>query len=131
MTIGVPKAATSEILRVISMAASDPQPVFDLIAESATKLRGAEVCTVTRFDGKWAHLDGIFGSNAAGVEALRCTFPMRPGDAGGAARAIHECAVVQIPDVRVDPLYKIQEAALTSGFRAPDCAILADGIQPP
>src|SRR5262245_58819099 len=74
------------------MAASDPQPVFDLIAESATKLCGGEVCTVTRFDGEWVHLDAIFGSNSAGIEALRRTFPMQPSDAGGAARAIHQCA---------------------------------------
>src|SRR5215831_9532107 len=112
------QAATSEILRVISIAATDPQPVFDFIAESATKLCGGEVCTVTRFDGELVHLDSIFGSNSAGVEALRRTFPMQPSDAGGAARAIHQCAVVQIPDVRVDPYYKIQDAALTSGFRA-------------
>src|SRR5262249_18590615 len=60
----------------------------------------------------------MFGSNSAGIQALRRTFPMQPSDAGGAARAIHQCAVVQIPDVRVDPYYKIQDAALTSGFRA-------------
>src|SRR5262249_19819979 len=112
------QAATGEILRVISIAATDPQPVFDLIAESATKLCGGEVCTVTRFDGELVHLDSIFGSNSAGVEALLRTFPMQPSDAGGAARAIHQCAVVQIPDVRVDPYYKIQDVALTSGFRA-------------
>jgi two-component system, NtrC family, sensor kinase len=112
------QAANGEILRVISMAASDPQPVFDLIAESATKLCGGEVCTVTRFDGEWVHLDAIFGSNSAGIEALRRTFPMQPSDAGGAARAIHQCAVIQIPDVRADPHYRIQDAALVSGFRA-------------
>ena len=112
------QAATSEILRVISKAVSDPRPVFDLIAESATKLCGAEVCTVTRFDGEWVHLDAIFGSNSAGIQALRRTFPMQPSDAGGAARAIHQCAVIQIPDVRTDPHYKIQDAALSSGFRA-------------
>jgi two-component system, NtrC family, sensor kinase len=112
------QAATGEILRVISMAASDPQPVFDLIAESATKLCGCEVCTVTRFDGEWVHLDAIFGSNSAGIEALRRTFPMQASDAGGAARAIHQCAVIQIPDVRADPHYRIQDAALVSGFRA-------------
>src|SRR5262245_38168237 len=43
---------------------------------------------------------------------------MQPSDAGGAARAIHQCAVIQIPDVRTDPHYKIQDAALSSGFRA-------------
>src|SRR5262249_16260144 len=53
-----------------------------------------------------------------GIEALRRTFPMQPSDAGGAARAIHQCAVIQIPDVRADPHYRIQDAALVSGFRA-------------
>jgi GAF domain-containing protein len=112
------QAATNEVLRVISIAATNPQPVFDLIAESATRLCGAEVCTVTRFDGEWVHLDAVFGSNRAGVEILRRTFPMRPSGAGGAARAIRECAVIQIADVRADQHYQIQEAALTAGFRA-------------
>jgi two-component system, NtrC family, sensor kinase len=112
------QAATSEILRVISTAPTDPQPVFDLIAESATKLCGAEVCTVTQFDGEWVRIGAIYGSNAAGIEALRRTFPMRPSEAGGAARAIHHRAIVHIPDVHADPHYKIQEVALTSGFRA-------------
>jgi signal transduction histidine kinase len=112
------QAATNEILRVISTAASDPQPVFDLIAESATKLCGAEVCLVTQFDGEWVRIGAIHGSNAAGIEALRQTFPMRPSRAGGTARAIHDCAIVHIPDVHADPYYKIQDAALTSGFRA-------------
>src|SRR5205807_1113984 len=71
-----------------------------------------------RFDGELVYLDAIFGSNSAGIEALRRTFPMQPSDAGGAARAFHQCAVIQIPDVRADPDYKIQQAALTSGFRA-------------
>src|SRR4051794_18751006 len=99
MTIGVPRPQPAKSY-AYSMAATDPQPVFDLIAESATKLCGAEVCTVTRFDGEWVHLGAIFGSKAAGIEVLRRTFPMRPSNAGGAARAIRECAVIQIPDVR-------------------------------
>jgi len=109
------QAATSEVLRVISTAPTDPQPVFDLIAESAATLCGAEVCAVTRFDGEWVHLDAVFGSNAAGVEILRRSYPMRPSDAGGSARAIRDCTLIQIPDVRADPHYKIQEAP---GFRA-------------
>jgi len=38
------------------LAAADPQPVFDLIAESVTKLCSAEVCTVTRYNGEWGIL---------------------------------------------------------------------------
>jgi two-component system NtrC family sensor kinase len=77
------QTATSEILRVISSSPTDLQPVFDIIAESAIRLCGAEVSTVTRFDGEWVHLEAVFGSNAAGVDALRRTFPMRPTGAGG------------------------------------------------
>jgi two-component system NtrC family sensor kinase len=112
------QAATSEILRAISIAATDPKPVLDLIAESATRLCGAEVCTVTQFDGEWVRIGAIYGSDAVGIEALSRTFPMRASEAGGAARAIHTRAIVHIPDVRSDPNYKIQGAALTSGFRA-------------
>ena len=96
----------------------DIQPVFDIIAESAVRLCGAEVSTVTRFDGEWVHLGAVYGSNAAGIDALRQTFPLRPSGAGGAARAVRDRAIVHIPDVLADPQYRIQEAALTAGFRA-------------
>jgi two-component system NtrC family sensor kinase len=43
---------------------------------------------------------------------------MHPSAAGGAARAIRNRAVVHIPDVLSDPDYRIQEVALTAGFRA-------------
>jgi two-component system, NtrC family, sensor kinase len=71
------QATISEILNVISTAPTDSQPVCDLIAENATKLCGAEVGNVTLFDGEWVHLAAIYGSSAAGIEALRRTFPMR------------------------------------------------------
>ena len=60
------------------------------------------------------------GSSATTVACA--WFPLRSfttlSDAGGAARAIRQCTVVQIPDVLADPQYKIQETALTVGFRA-------------
>jgi len=112
------QTATGEILRVISSSPTDIQPVFDIIAESAVRLCGAEVSTVTRWDGDLIHVGAIFGSNAEGVAALRRAFPMRPGPAGGAARVIQERAIVHIPDVLADSSYRIQEAAVTAGFRA-------------
>ena len=112
------QTATSHILRVISSSPTDLQPVFDIIAESVVRLCGAEVATVTQFDGEWVHLGAIYGSSTAGVEALRRTFPMRPGGAGGAARAVRDRRVVHIADVLSDPEYGIQEAAVTAGFRA-------------
>jgi PAS domain S-box-containing protein len=112
------QTATSEILRVISSSPTDLQPVFDIIAESAVRLCDAEVATVTRFDGEWVHLGAIYGSSAAGIDALRHTFPMRPSGAGGAARAVRDRALVHIPDVLADHEYRIQETAVTAGFRA-------------
>ncbi|HEY3065549.1 MAG TPA: GAF domain-containing protein [Methylomirabilota bacterium] len=112
------QTATSDILRVISSSPTDLQPVFDIIAESAVTLCGADVSTVTRFDGEWVHLGAIHGSNPAGIDALRRTFPMAPSGAGGAARAVRDRAVVHIPDVLADAEYRIQDTAVTSGFRS-------------
>ena len=103
---------------MISRSPTDIQPVFDIIAERAVSLCGAEVVTVTRFDGELVHIGAIRGSSPAGVDALRHTFPMPPSGAGGAARAIRDRAVVHIADVVTDAEYRIQDAALTAGFRA-------------
>jgi signal transduction histidine kinase len=112
------QTATSEVLKVISSSPTDLQPAFDIIAENAVKLCEAEVGAVTRFDGEWVHLGAIYGSGRAGMDALRQTFPMRPGAAGGAARAVRDRAIVHIPDVLTDQEYLIRETALTAGFRA-------------
>jgi GAF domain-containing protein len=112
------QTATSEILQVISRSPTDIQPVFDIIAERAVGLCAAEVVAVTRFDGELIHLSAVRGSSAAGVEALRRTFPMAPDGTGGAARTVRDRAIVHIPDVATDPEYRIQDVALTAGFRS-------------
>ena len=112
------QAATIEILRAIATAPTDPRPVFELIAETAVKLCGAEVGNVSLLDGEWVNLVAIFGLNTAASEAIRRIFPMQLRDFGGAARAIRECAVIQIPDVRAEPGYKVKETAVIAGFRA-------------
>ncbi len=112
------QTATSEILQVISSSPTDLQPVFDIIAESAAKLCGAESSTVTRFDGELVYLVAVYGSSANGVDALRRAFPRRPSGETVAVRSIRDCAIAHIPDVLVDEEYGIQEAAVASGFRA-------------
>jgi GAF domain-containing protein/CheY-like chemotaxis protein len=112
------QTATSDILQVISRSPTHIQPVFDIIAERAVTLCAAEVVTVTRFDGDLVHVGAIRGSSPEGVEALRRTFPMPPSGAGGAARAIRDRAIVHIPDVVSDEEYRIQNTAITAGFRS-------------
>ncbi len=112
------QTATSEVLRVISSSQTDLQPVFDIIAESAVRLCGAEASTVTRFDGEWVHLVAVYGSSAKGVDALRREFPLRLSGTAAAARSIRDRAMVHIPDVLTDREYTIQEAAVAARFRA-------------
>src|SRR5438876_4210280 len=112
------QTATAEILRVISGSPTDIQPVFDIIAENAVRLCGAEASTVIRFDGEWVHLVAVYGSSPEGVEAVRRSYPVRGGGASAAARSIRDRAIAHIPDVLVDEEYGPQAAAVGSGFRA-------------
>ena len=52
------QAATAEVLRVIRRSPADVQPVFDMIAQSASTLCAAEFCFVYRFDGQLPSLCG-------------------------------------------------------------------------
>ena len=112
------QTATSEILQVISSSHADLQPVFDIIAESAAKLCGAEVGVVTRLAGEWVELKAVYGSSPEGANALRRVFPMRPTGAAAAVRAIRDAAIAHIPDVLDDEEYGIHDAAIAAGFRA-------------
>src|SRR5262245_60430387 len=49
------QTATSEVLRAISQAQTDAQPVFDIIARSARRLCGAAYGQVQLYDGDLIH----------------------------------------------------------------------------
>src|SRR5262245_34517742 len=50
------QTATAEILRVISQAATDVQPVFDVIVRSASQLCEGLWAIALRYDGERLHL---------------------------------------------------------------------------
>lgn len=112
------QAATNNVLNIISRSPGNVQPVFDTIAESSVGLCSAEVSTVFRYDGEMVSLEAIHGSNPDTIDAVRKAFPMPPGAGSAAARAIHDRATVQIPDIQADSAYEIGEVALAAGFRA-------------
>jgi GAF domain-containing protein len=112
------QTATSDILRVISSSPTDVQPVYDSIVERAARLCGAEVSLVARLEGEWIHVGAVYGTSVAGTDAVRRTYPMRPGAAGTTARAIRDSAITHIPDVLSDEEFTIRDAALAAGFRA-------------
>ena len=68
------QTATAEILRVISASMTEAQPVFDVIAERATRLTSATLGFVFRFDGEWIHITSAHGVNQEGLDAARKAF---------------------------------------------------------
>ena len=112
------QTATSDILRVISSSPTDVQPVFDIIAERATKLCNAEVGVVSRVDGPVLQLAAIHGVTREGVEAVRRVFPMPTDFRAVTARVFRERAVVHVADVMADQAYAMKDEAVTAGWRA-------------
>ena len=112
------QTTTSKVLEVISSSPTDTQPVFDLIAESATRLCEGQFGTVFRFDGKRLHLVGYHGLTSEHVEIWGRTFPKPPSDGTAIGRAILHRDTVEIPDVEVDSLFVGGDIARMVGFRS-------------
>jgi two-component system, NtrC family, sensor kinase len=112
------QAATTEVLRVIARSPSDTQPVFDTIVTSASRLCKARFCWVFRFDGKLIHFAAEHGLSPEYMEAIRRSYPIPPGRASAAARAVLTGTVAEIPDVQADPDYAHGDGAKTMDFRS-------------
>ncbi len=110
--------ATSEVLRAISQAQTDAQPVFDIIARSARRLCGAAYGQVQLCDGELIHLATLESANPEGDQAIRAVYPLRVGDGSAGGRAIAARAVVQIPDLLDDRAYAFKRAWEASGLRS-------------
>jgi len=112
------ETATGDVLRAISRAQTDAQPVFDIIAESAQRLCGAGYGQVALYDGALLHMTAFHNVIPEGVEALRRRFPA-PADGGSAmGRALQTRSVVEIPDVGNDPTYAFKNELQTMGFQS-------------
>ncbi|MBL8385978.1 MAG: GAF domain-containing protein [Burkholderiales bacterium] len=114
------QTATSEVLQVIGSSVSDTQPVFDVIAERAARLTGAHYGMVFTYDGELIHVASSFGVSAAGVQAARAAFPMRPGDGSITARAVQRGVAVTSPDVLAlsEIEYRTKSVATSTGYRS-------------
>src|SRR5262249_26023890 len=112
------QTATSEVLRAISRAQTDAQPVFDIIAESALRLCGAGYGQVQLYDGELVHLAALRNVNPAGAAAVRHGSPRPAGAGTSGGRAIVTRAVAEIPDVLEDPAYELKETLAIMRFRS-------------
>ena len=112
------QTATSEVLRAISRAQTDAQPVFDIIASSAMRLCNAAYCSVCLYDGDQIRMAAIENVNPAAAEALQRVFPLPVDEGTLPGRVIRARTVMQIPDVAADPAYRLKQEIQAMGFRS-------------
>jgi len=116
------QTATAELLRVISQAQTDIQPVFEAIADSAMRLFGAWSAAVFRYDGELTSLAAARGGLPGSAEsfAARLRVPWRPTDDMPPGRALLTRAVQHVADVNADPSWgpQLYQDASERGFRS-------------
>jgi GAF domain-containing protein/CheY-like chemotaxis protein/anti-sigma regulatory factor (Ser/Thr protein kinase) len=116
------QVATSEILKAISAAPADVQPIFDVIADSALRLLGAWAATVWRYENGliWVAVarGGLPGSAEKLQQQRGTPGPLVEGSPSG--RTVLTRAVQHSGDVDGDPTWSLQfrAEARMRGFRS-------------
>lgn len=108
--------ATSEVLKVISIAQSDIQPVFDMIARSATDLCGSRFCMVWRYDGTLLHYCASYGFTDDFMEDYRANWPAAPIEGSMVKAVVDAQDVVRLHDAFAES-YSDHATARKFGFR--------------
>jgi GAF domain-containing protein len=113
------QTATSEILRVISSAQTDVQPVFDTIAKSAVRLCEGMHSAVTRLQGGLIHLVASHNWSSEGMAVSQRLFPMPPDYDHLTAHAIRESRIIHIHRMHDDPAVPAtsRELAIAQGYQ--------------
>ncbi|HEX2449857.1 MAG TPA: GAF domain-containing protein, partial [Gemmatimonadales bacterium] len=116
------QTATADILRVISQAQTDVQPVFEAIADSAMRLFRAWSVGVSRYDGELASLAATRGGLPGSGESLLAAqqAPHRPSHDTLPGRAVLTRAVQHVVDATIDHSWGPEGRRIASdrGFRS-------------
>jgi GAF domain-containing protein len=116
------QTATAELLRVISQAQTDVQPVFEAVAESAMRLLAAWGVLVFRYDGELIHLAAARGGLPGTTEVMIQSFQPRPPTSTAMLvdRTISTRTVQHIVDVETEPSWTpgLRENARMRGWRS-------------
>jgi GAF domain-containing protein/DNA-binding response OmpR family regulator len=116
------QTATAEILRAISQAQADVQPVFEAIAESAMRLFEAWNASVFLFDGEFLRRAVSRGGRPGSPEAVmeRDRAPRRPVNTDPAGRTALTGVVQHVVDADTESAFgpAFREEASLRGFRS-------------
>src|SRR5262249_2213832 len=116
------QTATAEILRAISQAQTDIQPVFEIIADSTMRLFKAWSVSVFRYDGELIRLaatrGGLPGSGRPFAEHM--SEPRRPSEGRPEERVVLSRSIQHVVDVDRDPGWspRFYEDTRLRGFRS-------------
>jgi len=108
------QTATAEVLQVINSSPGDLAPVFETILEKAHALCGAEIGSLTIYDGEENRAVATRGLAPGLADRLRQGF--QPGPAHPIRELLSGARIVQVPDVgeTADP---IARAGFDAGIR--------------
>ena len=111
------QTATSDVLKVISRSTADVQPVLDTVVETAARLCGADIATITIREGEvYRYVSSSTSAAEPEHWAIMRQRTIVPGRESVAGRVALEGRVVHVADIRADPDYRMPET-VASGRR--------------